>query len=134
MLVDLMTDIRKQIATMMFRTQLAVQRPPPLAMPNRRIFLSGPGDAGPAGGPPQPAETGNGDAVSAAFAGSTRVGRTPGRPSPPPASDVRNLQTNRGDEARAPQPVRVEQKVGRNDPCPCGSGRKYKKCHGAAEG
>ena len=30
-----------------------------------------------------------------------------------------------------PQPVRVEEKVGRNDPCPCGSGKKYKKCHGA---
>ena len=28
------------------------------------------------------------------------------------------------------QPVKVEQKVGRNDPCPCGSGKKYKKCHG----
>ncbi|MCB9500995.1 MAG: preprotein translocase subunit SecA [Deferribacteres bacterium] len=28
------------------------------------------------------------------------------------------------------QPVVVEQKVGRNDPCPCGSGKKYKKCHG----
>lgn len=28
------------------------------------------------------------------------------------------------------QPVRVEQKVGRNDPCPCGSGKKYKHCHG----
>jgi preprotein translocase subunit SecA len=28
------------------------------------------------------------------------------------------------------QPVRVEQKVGRNEPCPCGSGKKYKKCHG----
>jgi preprotein translocase subunit SecA len=28
-------------------------------------------------------------------------------------------------------PVRVEKKVGRNDPCPCGSGKKYKKCHGA---
>jgi preprotein translocase subunit SecA len=27
---------------------------------------------------------------------------------------------------------REEPKVGRNDPCPCGSGRKYKKCHGAA--
>jgi len=25
----------------------------------------------------------------------------------------------------------VGQKVGRNDPCPCGSGKKYKKCHGA---
>ena len=30
------------------------------------------------------------------------------------------------------QPVRVEKKVGRNDPCPCGSGKKYKNCHGAA--
>lgn len=30
-----------------------------------------------------------------------------------------------------PRPVHVEQKVGRNDPCPCGSGKKYKNCHGA---
>jgi preprotein translocase subunit SecA len=30
----------------------------------------------------------------------------------------------------APQPVRAAQKVGRNDPCPCGSGKKYKHCHG----
>lgn len=29
-----------------------------------------------------------------------------------------------------PQPVHVEEKVGRNDPCPCGSGKKYKHCHG----
>ena len=29
------------------------------------------------------------------------------------------------------EPVRVEKKVGRNDPCPCGSGKKYKQCHGA---
>jgi preprotein translocase subunit SecA len=29
-----------------------------------------------------------------------------------------------------PQPVRVEAKIGRNDPCPCGSGKKYKHCHG----
>ena len=28
------------------------------------------------------------------------------------------------------QPIRVEQKIGRNDPCPCGSGKKYKNCHG----
>jgi preprotein translocase subunit SecA len=28
------------------------------------------------------------------------------------------------------EPVRVEKKVGRNDPCPCGSGKKYKQCHG----
>jgi SEC-C motif domain protein len=30
-----------------------------------------------------------------------------------------------------PKPVRVAQTAGRNDPCPCGSGKKYKKCHGA---
>jgi preprotein translocase subunit SecA len=28
------------------------------------------------------------------------------------------------------EPVRVGPKVGRNDPCPCGSGKKYKQCHG----
>jgi preprotein translocase subunit SecA len=33
--------------------------------------------------------------------------------------------------AERPQPfVRGSQKVGRNDPCPCGSGKKYKQCHG----
>ncbi|MCB0770354.1 MAG: SEC-C domain-containing protein, partial [Flavobacteriales bacterium] len=31
---------------------------------------------------------------------------------------------------RPTAPVRVEKKVGRNDPCPCGSGKKYKQCHG----
>ncbi len=33
-------------------------------------------------------------------------------------------------EAQPLSPVRVEQKIGRNDPCPCGSGKKYKNCHG----
>jgi len=33
-------------------------------------------------------------------------------------------------EKEKPQPIRVEKKVGRNDPCPCGSGKKYKHCHG----
>ncbi len=35
-------------------------------------------------------------------------------------------------EAAGKQPVRREAKVGRNDPCPCGSGKKYKHCHGAS--
>jgi preprotein translocase subunit SecA len=39
-------------------------------------------------------------------------------------------QTGAG-QAQAPKPVRAGAKVGRNDPCPCGSGKKYKKCHGA---
>ncbi|NBQ12901.1 MAG: preprotein translocase subunit SecA, partial [Gammaproteobacteria bacterium] len=33
-------------------------------------------------------------------------------------------------EAGAQAPVRAEPKVGRNQPCPCGSGKKYKHCHG----
>lgn len=33
-------------------------------------------------------------------------------------------------KAGKPQPVHVGEKVGRNDPCPCGSGKKYKQCHG----
>ncbi len=33
-------------------------------------------------------------------------------------------------EPQRPQPVRVGKKIGRNDPCPCGSGKKYKNCHG----
>ena len=40
----------------------------------------------------------------------------------------------RESQQRQPQklePIRVEKKVGRNDPCPCGSGKKYKNCHGA---
>ncbi len=39
-----------------------------------------------------------------------------------PMDDTRELQRS--------QPIRVEQKIGRNDPCPCGSGKKYKVCHG----
>ncbi len=43
-----------------------------------------------------------------------------------------NLQFQTGPaQAEAPKPVRAGAKVGRNDLCPCGSGKKYKKCHGA---
>jgi preprotein translocase subunit SecA len=38
-----------------------------------------------------------------------------------------------GDEIVIQQPVRAEQKPGRNDQCPCGSGKKYKNCCGANE-
>jgi preprotein translocase subunit SecA len=41
------------------------------------------------------------------------------------------LVYNRGDGEGPRQPVHKERKAGRNDPCPCGSGKKYKKCCGA---
>jgi len=52
-------------------------------------------------------------------------------------TDMSNLQATRNDfitsagEPKSQAPVHVEKKVGRNDQCPCGSGKKYKNCHGA---
>ena len=51
-------------------------------------------------------------------------------------SDMSRMQTSRPDlltnssEPKTNAPVHVEKKVGRNDPCPCGSGKKYTNCHG----
>ncbi|MCA1757500.1 MAG: preprotein translocase subunit SecA [Bacteroidales bacterium] len=39
----------------------------------------------------------------------------------------------RQDQGQKAEPVRVDKKVGRNDPCPCGSGKKYKQCHGRVD-
>ena len=59
-----------------------------------------------------------------------------------PESDAKKLQTSRQELGNGRQvtvggkgssPIRVEKKVGRNDPCPCGSGKKYKNCHGRDE-
>ena len=44
--------------------------------------------------------------------------------------EVKNIQTNDRDKASKKQPKKSEKKVGRNDPCPCGSGKKYKQCCG----
>ena len=50
--------------------------------------------------------------------------------------DMNQMQTSRtdlvtnGGEQKSKMPVHVEKQVGRNDPCPCGSGKKFKNCHG----
>jgi preprotein translocase subunit SecA len=52
---------------------------------------------------------------------------------------ARQYQESHGDAEGRPEkpaakaPVKAGPKVGRNDPCPCGSGKKFKKCHGASE-
>jgi len=48
-------------------------------------------------------------------------------------SPVGAIRTNRDDDGRGTTFRRADRKVGRNDACPCGSGRKFKKCHGAGE-
>ncbi|MBP8214862.1 MAG: preprotein translocase subunit SecA [Propionivibrio sp.] len=57
-----------------------------------------------------------------------------------PQADVQNVQYHHADydealgtsseESPANQPAHAQPKIGRNDPCPCGSGKKYKQCHG----
>ena len=52
-----------------------------------------------------------------------------------PRTDMSRMQAGRSDlaanaEQKAHTPVKVDKTIGRNDPCPCGSGKKYKNCHG----
>jgi len=47
--------------------------------------------------------------------------------------DRSDILSQRTSETSVTGPVKVEKKVGRNDPCPCGSGKKYKACHGQEE-
>jgi preprotein translocase subunit SecA len=60
----------------------------------------------------------------------------------PPRTDMSRMQMNRSELPSGPSnpqapkhqaPIKVEKKIGRNDPCPCGSGKKYKNCHGAGQ-
>ena len=56
-----------------------------------------------------------------------KVSRSENTP-PPQQNGDRNFMNTQQEEKQ--QPVRVEKQIGRNDPCPCGSGKKYKNCHG----
>ena len=94
------------------------RRPAPRAAPRRRRVVAAhperPGAAGAAsvfGAPRPPRRRAGAAARPRGAAAAARVG---------------------GDDAAVKTVRREEPKVGRNDPCPCGSGKKYKKCHGAA--
>ncbi len=86
--------------------------PRPVRRSRSPLILSGGAEAAPSPfGPPKRA------AAPASAAGGGRGARQPERVG--------------GDDAAVKTVRRDEPKVGRNDPCPCGSGKKYKKCHGA---
>ena len=65
-----------------------------------------------------------------------QAARTPAQPR---RTDMSQMNTSRTDlvtnsgEPKSKMPVHVEKQVGRNDPCPCGSGKKFKNCHGKAQ-
>jgi preprotein translocase subunit SecA len=111
MFEDLMHDIQSTFTERFLKIQVSAEppRPEPQA---RRI-------------PPQPAPAPVG--ADDLFTGSAR--RVPPPPTAPtPATPAPAVSSSLGPVGRATAAV---PEVGRNDPCPCGSGRKYKKCHGA---
>ena len=116
--VDLMRDIKSTFTERLskFQVQITPGGPPP-----QRAMQP----------PPQAVESHPDASESDLMVPGGRRGATASPPplAPPPP---RHMATNRDEGgARAPsQQRRMEQKVGRNDPCPCGSGKKYKKCHG----
>ncbi|MBX6362809.1 MAG: preprotein translocase subunit SecA [Gemmatimonadetes bacterium] len=139
MFVDLMKDIRKNVASLVFRVQLAAAPPPPPPPP---MMLSGPSEAPRTGAPhaagdralPEPIEE-DADSALLASAISPLAARRAAAAAGLSAAqdvDVARLSTSHGEDgAAAKKPAAADSKVGRNDPCPCGSGKKYKKCHGA---
>jgi preprotein translocase subunit SecA len=124
---DMMARIDNETIRYLFHIQVQQNEQPP---------QGGPG--APNQPPPQPPRQRAGAAVASAAARASEV------PAPQRLPDFaramerkqerqqKELQYQTGPaQAEAPKPVRAGAKVGRNDPCPCGSGKKYKKCHGA---
>ena len=113
--------------------------------PVQRIFPSANRTAQPAQQPPQSAqpsavssEQGNKQTEQPAQASQNTQPATSQQSEPvetvgaetlPKAVDVDSLRTS-GDTKFNPATIRKDKKIGPNDPCPCGSGLKYKKCHG----
>ncbi len=117
---QLLVNIRNQITRSIYHVELAA---PPQPAPPPVMIATQPGVA----------EDGNGSAPAPAAAtnlatddrAQRAVAAAAGIKAPP-----RNLRTNQPTEGGGGTTVRAAAKVGRNDPCPCGSGKKYKKCHG----
>ena len=129
MFVDLMTDLRKVVGSYFYRAQFGP--PQPRRQAPQRLAFSGPSESAAGGGlRDQAGAAGQQAASPTQGTGVDDLGmsaRASGAPQSGP--DPRRLATNRGEQATK-KPVTAEKAPGRNDPCPCGSGKKYKKCHG----
>jgi preprotein translocase subunit SecA len=125
---QLKRDIQFEIATNIFRVEVVrdeVPQPPP--QPAMAAVASGPTDT-PGTGVADALASRDGAAVPsvATPAAASPMGATPGQA----ARQLAGVPTSTGAGTAVAAASRPQGKVGRNDPCPCGSGRKYKKCHG----
>jgi len=128
MFVDLMTDIRKTLTGLYFRAQIG--QPQPQRRQPQRLSYTGPSEGRDMGAAAAAAQRSEG-AVGRGGARIDPVGVAAAARTGGVEPDPARMQTNRPAEgAPVQEPVTVEDEPGRNDPCPCGSGKKYKKCHG----
>ena len=127
---DMMARIDNETIRYLFNVQVQVEGAP------QQGPLQGPSQGSPSQPAPQAARP---RPFAAAASAAARVAEEPAPPLPAFAREMerkhqrqeKELQYQTGPaQAEAPKPVRAGAKVGRNDPCPCGSGKKYKKCHG----
>jgi preprotein translocase subunit SecA len=127
MFEDLIRDIQSTFTERFLKIQVTAE-PPRQEMPRPRGRPAVAPSAPTANADPVPAPSGADDL----FMGSAPAPRVP--PPPPVAPNSRGpsaaVSSSLGPVGR-PAAATVPE-VGRNDPCPCGSGKKYKKCHGAA--
>jgi preprotein translocase subunit SecA len=114
---QLLANIRNQVTHSIYHVELAVQ-PQPTPPPVTVAIQPGVSDG----------NTGTGDPLMQDDRAQRAVAVAAGMKAPP-----KNLRTNQPAEGGGGRTVVAAQKVGRNDPCPCGSGKKYKKCHGLGE-
>jgi len=123
---QLKRDIQFEIATSIFRVQVQ-QEPASAAAPVPPPPVAPPPVAAPV---PAPSQTAAGEGpMTAAATAAPAAAAVAARPQPAPQRVVESLGTPAAGATPSPGGNGMK-KVGRNDPCPCGSGRKYKKCHG----
>ena len=133
MFSEMLRGIREEVTDLLFKVRLRTEEEAHLA------DRWGGADDAPAVPPPPPPPLPRAQAPRAAPP-SPNGGRLPppGAPRPPPSaaqppSAFRDARSGApvGSNAGPTAPIRRDvPKVGRNEPCPCGSGKKYKKCHG----
>ena len=118
MFVDLMQDIKSTFTERFFKFQVQINpEGPPPQRPMRQ--------------PPQAVASHAPTSESDLMVPGGKRGGGAVAALAPAAAGVAQMTTNRGEgNAPAPQQRKSVRKVGRNEPCPCGSGKKYKKCHG----
>ncbi len=114
MFSEMMQNIQTNVLSKVFRVQVQSPADAQRLVPQRRARRTVEGR----GAGPAPAQAGG--AAAPAAAGSSPTQRAMRQASQAPPQKIETVR-------------RETPKVGRNDPCPCGSGKKYKKCHGQME-